>query len=181
MGSQVTNDQGFPSLRSKGDDYFYNPGCGGKGAGGCPVPISWTYMYWTVKVPQFAVRNRHLVLLNDSFMAYNDAGPDGFGCNDSQGTTSYGYTVYLLYALPSSPSSATFAANAVSKKVISAPATTPFQLNFDAPNLIPQQANPSWVGTITVVLDFGISGLITGVPQNYEAMKTIALDYDERQ
>lgn len=178
MGSQVTRDQAFPTNYIKGADWIYAPGCGGKGGTPCPVPTTYSYIWWTIRPSKFAVRNRHLILQNLTFGAFTDAGPDpyGTGCNSSDGVQQ-GYTLYLLYGLPSDNN---FAAHATASKVIPASQSLPFYLNFDSPNLLPQQNSPNWTGLIYVVLDLGKTGLLTGVPQNYEAMATVNLDFDQR-
>lgn len=176
MGSQATKSLAFATNYIKGFDYIYGAGCGGSGGGGCITPAAFSYIWWTIKPSQFAVRNRHLVLQDVTWLPYTDGGP-ALLCTHSDGVQQ-GFDVYLLYSIPGDHN---FGAHAVSKQTISSTQTLPFFLNWDSPGLIPQQANVNWDGHIYVVVDLRTTGLmVSGSPQNNELFATTNLDFDQR-
>lgn len=173
--SQSRRSLGFPSNQIKGADWRYYAGCGGGGAGGCPLPASFSYMYWAIKVNPFSMHNSKLVLHNDGFAPYTDAGPDPFtGCPHTDGLQR-GFDVILLRQSPASGLSRSLATAIVS---VPADITFPYELEFEAEHL-PQPDHPDYDRRIWVALDFGATGYLTrGLPQNAEAMQTVKLNWE---
>ncbi len=175
MGSQTREDVGFPSNQVKGDDYRYNPGCGGSGAGVCVLPAAFSFVYWSIKVNPFSSRNNMLVLHDDDFLVYTNAGSDGI-CPNSNGSR-VAFDVLLFYQ---SPAAGINEALATAKVNVPTSQALPFDIEFTE-GKIPQPTNVLYERKIWVAINFAATGLmIGGLAQNTEAMQTVKLDYEAR-
>lgn len=173
-GSLTRNDVGFPANVVKGDDFNWSPGCGGKGAGQCYPAASFSYMYWSIKVNPFSRRNTLLVLQNNGFIPYFDAGSDGF-CDHSDGAQAP-FDVYLFYEQPTGTKLDT--SQAVAHVAVPNTATLPFNIEFLEAN-IPQPVNVDYERKIWVAVDLHQTGtMVAGRPQVSELMQTLKLNVE---
>lgn len=165
--------QGFPSNQIKGDDWLYNAGCGGMGAGECKLPAGFSYIFWEIKVNPFSAHNSKLVLYNESFRAFTDS-PLGI-CDHNEGTP-VDIELLLFYK---QPTGATLDKSLATGSVtIPANIMLPFEVEFDAA-FLPQPTNPSYERKIWAAIDLGATGLmINGVPQKTEALQTVKLNWE---
>lgn len=179
--SESKRSNGVPSNSVKGSDYSYFPGCGGSGAGPCVLPATFSYVYWPIKVNPFSTRNNLLVLFNETFIPRTNT-PTGLCANNPD--QKINYDILLMY---DEPVGIIDRSKAVS--IVSIPATTqlPFEVEFSgsdnqASNQIPQPIDNRYKRTIWVVIDLFSTGLmLNGIPQKFEALKTIKLNYEISQ
>lgn len=172
-GSQTRENVGFPSNQVKGWDFRFNPGCGGSGAGFCYLPAVYSYIYWSIKVNPFSRRNNKLVLRDDTWLPFTNAGNNGL-CPNSEGSR-VPFDVLLFYEKPVGTLDRSLATG-----IINVPTSTalPFTLEFGE-ELLPQPISPDYERRIWVVIDLGATGYMTGnAPQEIELMQTIKLDYE---
>jgi hypothetical protein len=174
MGAQDVKSQGFFTNNTKGNDFAYSPGCGGSGAVMCHLPASFRYMAYKIPASAFVVKNRQLILQNNGFKQYYDAGFDGI-CGHSNGASA-NYDVYLAYDW-----NGTFDITKTTNKVrILGTATLPFYMTFNDAQL-PQPDNIKWTGYIWVITDLLATGMMIGdKPFDEKIFKTSNHDFDER-
>lgn len=173
MAGETRRPAGFPTNNVKGDDWSFNPGCGGSGAGSCVLPAGFSYIYWPIKVNPFSVRNTLLVLHNDDFLAYTNGGNDGL-CPNSDGAR-IEFDIYLLHQAPTSSLNP-----ALATAKITVPTSTMLPMEFEFPEgMLPQPIDPLYERRIWVAIDLRATGrMIGGRPQVTEAMKTVKLDWE---
>jgi hypothetical protein len=166
--------QGFFTNTIKGNDLSYSPGCGGYGALACYLPAAFRYMAYKIPASYFVVKNRQLILQNNSFKTYIDAGYNGI-CDHSNGASA-DYDVYLAYDW-----NGTFDINKITTVAHILGATTlPFYMKFDDTQL-PQPDNLAWTGFIWVITDLLTTGrMLGGIPYDTQIYKTTNYDFDER-
>lgn len=175
-GSQTRETVGFPSNQVKGWDWRFNPGCGGSGAGSCVLPASYSYIYWPVKVNPFSRRNNLLVLRDDFWLPFTNAGNDGL-CPNSEGTR-VAFDVLLFYEQPVGALDRSLATGIINVPAGGPLGGLPIILEFGEKQL-PQPTHPDYERRIWVVIDLGATGYMTGgVAQTAEVMQTIKLDYE---
>lgn len=173
MGGRTRENAGFPTNQVKGVDWLYNPGCGGMGAGACYNPAGFSYIYWPIKVNPFSSRNNLLVLHDDNFLPYEDAGDNGM-CAHSSGAR-FEFDVYLFYREPIGALDYTAATGKITVPVTS---MLPIDLEFLGEQL-PQPTHPDYERKIWVVLDMKATGkMVGGISQQTEVMQTVKLDWE---
>lgn len=173
MGEFNREPLGFPNGQIKGTDWSYYPGSGGLGAGACFLPAGFSYIYWPVKVNPFSVRNNRLVLKDEDFFPYTNAGFDGI-CANSNGSK-MPFDVYTLVAAPTSGLDTSLAKGRVS---VLSTQTLPFEVEFLAAQL-PQPSDAGYAGRIWIAVDIKQTGLMIGAyTQTSELMKTTNLEWE---
>ena len=163
---------GFPSNQIKGSDWSYFAGCGGAGAGFCHNPATFSYLYWSIKVNPFSMRNTQLVLHNNSFVPHLNT-PVGI-CTHNEGAA-VDFDVLLLHEEPVASLDGSLATGTIH---VPASTTLPYELEFDAVN-IPQPDHPDYERKIWVAIDMKQAGLmVKGLPQISEIMQTLKLNWE---
>lgn len=176
MGSETRKTVGFPSNQVKGFDFRFNPGCGGSGAGICIDPATYSYIYWPIKVNPFSRRNNLLILRDDDWLPYTDAGYDGL-CSHSDGSR-VAFDVLLFYQQPTGTLDRSKATGIINVPAGGPIGGLPIILEFGEKQL-PQPTNVLYERKIWAVIDLGRTGLMTnGLPQQFEVMTTVKLDYE---
>lgn len=157
--------------------------CGGLGGGGCLEPVTGQFTTFLIEVPKFIVYNRRITFLNKEVSGirfFNDAGPDGLGCDHSLGGTEFPFWV----AFSDAGSGGSITAEQIERRGIQLSGELPY--TFDVPaEYLPQPvlpgggANPDWTAVIYVHILWKVPGLINaGGDIGPHSFKIVKHDYD---
>lgn len=167
-------DQGRPNAANE-EGYLLFLYCGGKGGGGCVTPLGVTNAKFAYRVPKFITANRRVIIQNNNVRLFNDAGPDGFGCPDSQGVIEKPF--YMALSVDGNLSDAQVVAQGVQLS-----GALPYNIEFSALKT-PQPINPLWANQIWVQLYWGDPTVINqgGNPITSSMMAITKHEYDIKQ
>ena len=167
-------DQGRPNAANE-EGYLLFMYCGGKGAGGCLTPLGITKTSFAYRVPKYITANRRVIIQNNGVRLFNDGGPDGFGCPNSQGLIEKSF--YMALSVDGNLTDAQVVAQGVRLS-----GALPYNVEFSALK-IPQPSNPLWSNQLFVQLYWGDPTVInqTGNPITSSMMAITKHEYDIKQ
>ena len=157
QGPQVPS--GRPDAMVEEATHLFFVYCGGRGGGGCVLPIGATGLTYPVKIPKFITRNIRLVFENPEFggiRIYSDGGASGF-CDHSLGAD---VDCYMALSIDGS-----LTPEQIMQRGVILTGPTPYTIEFTE-NKIPQPLNPLWDGNIYVQLYWGNAAYISGIGAN---------------
>lgn len=142
MGASDRQAAGYPTTQVI-QDYEVMLFCGGKGGGSQANFLGTQRAVFKIKNNRFTVRNRLLLLYNDTFEVYSDGG------DNSMGGRNIGTRLPIYWAAVANPAAITN--NQVIARGDVTNAALPYYMTLEEDDL-PQPTDPAWDGHTYVIL-----------------------------